>query len=165
MSGTGGGPISAADMITRVFSNIDPDSVGRTNALFRAWDETVRRVRPYGERLAAHTGVIDLRNGVLTVETDHPGWSQVLMMSEDFIVRGMGWRVPDLGIRRIEVRLGRGGPSAGTGGAVGAPLDVRARPPVSEHGHCEAKQVEEDYSKNLPPDIMEKFENIRKSLQ
>lgn len=152
-------------MITRVFSNIDPSGVERTNALFRAWRETVLKVRVYGDRLAAHTRVVDLRHGVLTVEAGHPGWSQILLMNSGFIIRGLNMRLPELGIRSMSVRLAEG--DAHCRAAVGREktADVLSLPlAASDGGGGESAGCGSDGAANLPPEIMEKFENIRKIM-
>lgn len=98
-------PMSAADIISKVFTNIDKASVENTNALFNAWRETVKKVNVYGEKLVAHTKIIDLKNSTLLVETDHPGWSQILQMNENFIIRGLNWKVPELAVKNLMIRL------------------------------------------------------------
>lgn len=98
-------PITAADMITRVFSNISKNQLEESNSLFNAWSDTVSKIDGYGEKLAAHTKVIDLKNGTLLVETDHPGWTQILQVYENFIIKGMQWKAPELSIKTLAYRL------------------------------------------------------------
>ena len=48
-------------------------------------DEDDEKRIPIGERLASNTRVINLKNGVLLVETDHSGWIQYLKVYQKFI--------------------------------------------------------------------------------
>lgn len=177
-------PMSAADIISKVFTNIDKASVENSNALFNAWRETVKKVNVYGEKLVAHTKIIDLKNSTLLVETDHPGWSQILQMNENFIIRGLNWKVPELAVKNLMIRLEGSGANF---------YDVKTREnsnsgkkdlPVTNQSESSKNSPanetistsqmtsdneniatgEIDYAKKLPPEILEKFENMKKNF-
>jgi hypothetical protein len=97
--------ITAADMITQVFSNIDKSSVENSSKLFGTWKNVLLKVHKYGERLAAHTELIDLKNGILLVETDHPGWIQIMQLYSKFILTGLQNALPELHILSLAFRL------------------------------------------------------------
>jgi hypothetical protein len=97
--------ITAADMITQVFSNIDKSSVENSSRLLGTWKNVVSKVHKYGERLAAHTELIDLKNGILLVETDHPGWIQIMQLYSKFILTGLQNALPELHILSLAFRL------------------------------------------------------------
>ena len=42
------------------------------------WKKVVSKVNKYGDRLCGNTRVVDYKNGVLLIETDHPGWNQIM---------------------------------------------------------------------------------------
>ena len=79
------GMISAADMMMKQFGILS--QVNEANKIHNVWRDVVSKVKPFGaddsdekripigERLAGNTRVIDLKNGVLLVETDHPGFN------------------------------------------------------------------------------------------
>lgn len=177
-------PMSAADIISKVFTNIDKASVENTNALFNAWRETVKKVNVYGEKLVAHTKIIDLKNSTLLVETDHPGWSQILQMNENFIIRGLNWKVPELAVKNLMIRLE---------GSDAHFYDVETRensnsskkdlPVTNQLAGGKKTQDSEtisanrttsanedmvageiDYAKKLPQEILAKFENMKKNF-
>ena len=60
---------------------------------------------PLGERLASNTRVLDLKNGVLIVESDHSGWIQYIKFYEKFILKGLRMESPDLKINSIAFKL------------------------------------------------------------
>ena len=106
--------ISAADMMLQA-ANINIDSA---NEICSIWKKVVSGVHssryesensekrmPIGERLAGNTRVIDLKNGVLLVETDHPGWIQYLRMYQKFIIKGLNMNLPDLKISTLAFRV------------------------------------------------------------
>ncbi len=81
--------ISGAQMITKVFKNISSNDIEQNAKIHKAWEETVSKISGNGEKLAAHSSVVDLKNGILLVECDHPGWSQMLQLHKKFILTGL----------------------------------------------------------------------------
>lgn len=178
-------PMSAADIISKVFTNIDKASVENTNALFNAWRETVKKVNIYGEKLVAHTKIIDLKNSTLLVETDHPGWSQILQMNENFIIRGLNWKVPELTVKNLMIRLEGSGANFYdvktnvTGEVAKSDLQVTEKSLVGENVSVrrmtsanekissddkKSSSSKTDYAKKLPQEILAKFENMKKNF-
>ena len=79
------------------------------------WKSVVSKVKNYnasnddemtlGEKLAVNTRVIELKNGVLLVETDHPGWIQYLNFHKKFIINGIKMAIPDVKITSLAFRV------------------------------------------------------------
>lgn len=97
--------INAAEMINKVFSNIDAAKIENGNALSDAWKETVGKIYKYGQKLVCHSQIVDLKNGVLLVETDHPGWNQILQSNKNFILKGLRLKAKDVEIKTIAFRV------------------------------------------------------------
>jgi len=72
---------------------------GRYAQFFESWRAVV------GERLAAHSRVVDLDKGILMVEAEHPGWIQILQLGQKKTLEALTARFPDLGLRGIAFRL------------------------------------------------------------
>lgn len=71
---------------------------------FSSWNSSV------GERLAVHSRPVDVRNGIVIVEAEHPGWIQLLQLKQESLLAQLKKAFPDLGIRGIAFRLqGSGG--------------------------------------------------------
>ncbi len=89
--------------------------------LFTTWRKVVSRIKstselsesdeqsdkriPLGERLAANTRVVDLKNGILIVESDHPGWIQYLKFYQKFILKGLAMESPELKIKSLAFKI------------------------------------------------------------
>ena len=106
--------VSAADMMLQA-ANI---GTSEANEICSVWKKVVSGVHsfkhesedsdkrmPLGERLAGNTRVIDLKNGVLLVESDHPGWIQYLRMYQKFILKGLQMNLPELKITNLAFRV------------------------------------------------------------
>jgi hypothetical protein len=57
--------------------------------------------------VAVHSRIRELERGVLLVETDHPGWVQILQTKQQELLSAVQRRYPDLDIRAIAFRLSR----------------------------------------------------------
>ena len=168
--------ISAADMMLQA-ANINVDSA---NEICGVWKKIVSGVHssryesensekrmPIGERLAGNTRVIDLKNGVLLVEADHPGWIQYLRMYQKFIIKGLNMNLPDLKITSLAFRV--------TGQKVNLSESYNSqiqneRKKMADSLNRQEKELEK-YSKKseksgseLPPELLAKFDSIRNSM-
>lgn len=97
--------MTSADMITRVFTNIEQSSLEKGNKVVNAWRRTVESVKPNGKNIAAHSRIIDLKNGILLIEADHPGWIQLLQMHQKYVLTGLHRLAPDVTIHTLSFRL------------------------------------------------------------
>ena len=167
--------ISAADSMMQV-GNI---GTSEANEICSVWKKVVSGVHSYkhesedsekripiGERLAGNTRVIDLKNGVLLVETDHPGWIQYLRMYQKFILTGLKMKLPDLKITNLAFRV--------TGEKVSLSESyenqlAKERKDMEAKLEKQEKELKKYEKKNstastLPPELLAKFDNIRNSM-
>ena len=181
--------ISAADMMLQA-ANLGTSSADK---IYTVWKKVVSGVHSFkhesedsdkrmllGERLAGNTRVVDFKNGVLLVETDHSGWIQYLRMYQKFILNGLKMNLPELKITNLAFRV--------TGEKVS--LSETYEQQLKKSREEMAKKFEEeekklsDYEKriskkfssaassgnnsnkqsSLPEDLLAKFDNIRKSI-
>lgn len=167
--------ISAADIMMQV-GNI---GTSEANEICSVWKKVVSGVHSYkhesedsekripiGERLAGNTRVIDLKNGVLLIETDHPGWIQYLKMYQKFILTGLKMKLPDLKITNLAFRV--------TGEKVSLSESyenqlAKERKDMEAKLEKQEKELKKYEKKNstastLPPELLAKFDNIRNSM-
>ena len=168
--------ISAADMMLRA-ANIGTEEA---NEICSVWKKVVSGVRsmkhesedsdkrmPLGERLAGNTRVIDLKNGVLLVETDHPGWIQYLRMYQKFILNGLRMNLPSLKITSLAFRVA--GEKVNLSEAYEQQL-AKSRREQAAKIEKQEKELEKynktspTRSSELPPELLAKFDSIRQSM-
>ena len=76
--------------------------------LFDSWaDITAKNGIPAA---ADHSRIRDLDRGILLVETDHPGWKQILQTKQSKLLNDFRLRFPDQDISGISLILGRNTP-------------------------------------------------------
>lgn len=102
--------ISAEDMITRVFRNLDSETIEKAGKISAIWSKVVRGIKNtrdefYGDKIASHSEVVEFKNGQLLVEADHPGWIQAIQLHSKFIIRGMNMNMKDFKVDSIVFRL------------------------------------------------------------
>lgn len=168
--------ISCSDIMRRVFDfSLNPQmnlpSVWKSvvlNIKSNKFDsEDSEKRMPLGERLAGNTRVVDLKNGVLLVETDHSGWIQYLKMYQKFILNGLKMKLPELDIKSLAFRVA--GSEAHLSDSYEQGLK-KAQEEMNRKLEEQEKQinkkipVEKKENKGLPPEIMQKFESIKQSM-
>ena len=97
-------------VITSVFSNISPIEARRAQTTMDVWQKVLLGIKTSanpneGRNLAEHSRIIELKKGVLFIETDHPGWTELLRMHKKFILRGIEMYAPGLGVQTLAFRL------------------------------------------------------------
>jgi len=101
---------SSAELINGLFANIERSEIDASNKIVNNWKKTLLSIHNpvnenTGENLASHSHIVDLKNGSLLVEADHPGWIQMLQMYKKFILTGLKKLCPELEINSIVFRL------------------------------------------------------------
>ena len=90
---------TAGEVLSRLFESIEQENFEQANQFIKSWKAVV------GERIAAHSRVIDVNKGVLVVEVDHPGWSQQLILCKKRILRELSCQFPELAIKTLSIRV------------------------------------------------------------
>lgn len=93
----------AADILSRLLDRGTADNAELYGAFFKGW----RRIA--GEQIAAHSSVSDVRNGMVVVEADHPGWIQLIQLHQERILAELRREYPTLGIHGLRLQLPRQG--------------------------------------------------------
>ena len=123
---------------------------------------------PLGERLAANTRVLDLKNGVLIIESDHSGWIQYIKFYEKFILKGLKKESPDLKINSIAYKL-RG--SQENQKRIYDEALKKAQQEMEERMSQNEEEMKkllpekngENSAEKLPPELRARFERMMKS--
>ena len=167
--------INSSEMI----SNVVNLSIISGNELPDIWKNVVSKIKtfndsedcetrmPIGQRLAANTRVVDLKNGTLLIETDHPGWIQYLKIYQKFIITGLKREIKDLKINTFAFRVK--GTNFGLSGSYESQLKVERKKQEldfeKQDKELEAynKKVEQKPAK-LPPELQEKVDRLYKII-
>ena len=175
------GIMSSSDIMMQV---VNYAQSGEANKIHNVWKNVVSNIHSYkdenidsdkripiGQRLASNTRVVDLKNGVLLVETDHPGWIQYLNMNKNFILKGLKMQIPELQIKTLAFRLS--GSDCHLSERYEESLQ-RSKERVEKMLDKQEKEIEKVYQGKtlennteeckLPPELMAKFESIKNDM-
>jgi hypothetical protein len=156
---------SVSELLSSFF---DQDTV-KKGELYSSFGHSWKTIA--GSRLGEHSHPVDIKHGILIVETEHQGWMQLLQLQQDKMLEETQQRFPDLGIRGIAFRLGNpAGPVSGaaverTWVGTATPSPVTPSPqvpnPVPGKGAAGGKDGTEG---RLPPDLEAMFARIKKNI-
>ncbi|WP_407429527.1 DciA family protein, partial [Treponema sp.] len=84
----------------------------KNNKLLKSWKYVITSIKSnaingnnLGENLYSHSRVIDLKNEILLIESDHPGWIQTMKLYQKYILNGLKRGVPEVKISSLAFRL------------------------------------------------------------
>ena len=103
--------MSCADLISLTYSNIERNTLEKNNKLYNSWKKIVTSIKNYdsdsniGQNLFEHSNVVEIKNNILLIETDHPGWIQMFQLKKKYILNGLNMYVPELKIDALAFRL------------------------------------------------------------
>lgn len=158
-----------ADKITNIWKKVV------SNVKSKKFDSEDSETRmPIGERLANNTRIIDLKNGVLLVEADHPGWIQYLRTYQKFILNGLKMNVPELKIDALAFRVK--GSNVSLKDSYEDQLK-KAKEQMENKISNQEKEAEKFFTKHaennksdkifdetLPPELVAKLESMKRSM-
>ena len=72
--------------------------------LFSSWNQIA------GDAMAPHVRLRDVRDGIMIVEADHPGWMQMARMRKDALIAAARRAAPDARVIDIKLFLGASDP-------------------------------------------------------
>lgn len=148
------------EIISNIFENISTEKMNDNINMINSWKSVLMSInsrtnKNIGNLLVSHTKVIDLKNKVLLIETDHPGYIQTLQMYNSYILRGLKQKVPELEIKYLSFRL------KGTNFKL---PDIEM--PKNKFETIEKEELIKnfDVNKDLPKDLMENFNKLKKEI-
>ena len=98
------------EVINNTFKNIKVENIKNARNIVTSWEKVLMRIKSNineneGRNIASHTRVLDLKNGILLVEADHPGWIELVQLHKKFILKGLKMEVPELKIETLAFKL------------------------------------------------------------
>ncbi len=140
----------AADLVSALFDGMMNKEMNQSMSFIRGWKSVV------GDKLAAHSKIIDLDRGSIIVEVDHPGWSQQILLQKKRIVSSLSRSFPELQIQNIQIRVLS---------ECSAPY-VKEATPIGEGLHRNSEE-ETDVSVNaeLPDELQDLFSKLKESIR
>ncbi len=146
----------ASEVLNALFSGFDSDGLRQSNDFIRGWKETV------GDKISAHSRVVDVDRGILTVEVDHPGWNQQIQYLKKRIIGNLSKAFPELGIVSIAIRVKSENavPYQRPAGKIGEGL-IR----VADERAPDAEETDVPVNEALNPELQDVFARLKESIK
>ncbi|NLM00183.1 MAG: DUF721 domain-containing protein [Treponema sp.] len=106
--------INGQELITKFFDTIDVNKMKEGLDVANKWKQILSSIKENnydeieysaGKKMADHSRVVDLKNGILLIETDHPGWTQKIQFHKNYIMIGLKNAFPCLEINTFAFKL------------------------------------------------------------
>ena len=167
--------IDCSEMISRTFDSIEKSTLERNNKFYSSWKTVVTKINrtgdnQFGQKLYDHSSIVDVKNGTLLVETDHPGWSQMMQFYSKFIINGLKMYIPEMEIKSIIFRTKESN-------SVLNSVDYNEELKKANKKMAEKYEKENEFLKNykkidenkkasyeLPEEIRSMFDSMRKTM-
>jgi len=95
---------TAGDILSTLFDEGFVKKAKGYSNLFDSWKDITEK---NGLAAAAdHSRIKELDKGILLIETDHPGWKQILQTKQSKFLKDFRIRFPDMDISGISLMLG-----------------------------------------------------------
>ena len=93
-----------------VFEGLESPDARRAGDIFAVWRKILLGIKSTvnpneGANLAAHSRIVDIKNGVLLVEADHPGWIELLQLRKNYILKGLAMYAKDVPVQTLAFRV------------------------------------------------------------
>ena len=89
----------ASDVLNAFMDQFHIDNAEAHVGFYSSWKEIA------GLDLAAHVRPVDIKNGSVILDVDHPGWMQRLQMKKRRIIQEIRRRFPELGVTNMYMRV------------------------------------------------------------
>ena len=104
-------PFSA--VIVNIFDSIKIANKKESINIYDEWKKILKGIKSKsvyanskeGENLSDHSRVVDLKNGILFIEVDHPGWIEILNIHRKYILAKMNKKFPKTKFKTLSFRL------------------------------------------------------------
>lgn len=173
--------LSAENIMEMVFSNLNVEDSKKAVTVSNEWKKIVSKIKSspnidekrndnLGNNISDHSKIVDLKNGVLLVEVDHPGYISLLQFYKNFIIKGFKLNGNKHNIKNIVFKL------SGSRGFSEESIEKKEKDGIKffeEQMKKEEKEIkptkselyEKRKNRELPIELKKIFEDIEKSFE
>ncbi|MCM1322336.1 MAG: DUF721 domain-containing protein [Bacteroides sp.] len=152
---------STNDLLDVLFSRTDGLTMDKSLKIVSAWKEILGKIQENknnnkintGAMMADHSKIADIKNGVLFIEADHPGWIQKLQINANFILKELRRKFPDLNIRSMSFRMSKNSVSCDS-----SPKESKNE--KTAEISADTNKIEENISKQIDKKLPKELQNV-----
>lgn len=93
-----------------MLSSIDRQKLKESNNVLEKWKSIITSIKSYvnpecGNTMYDHSKILDIKDGVILLQVDHPGYIQLFETHKKYILRGIEMKIPQLKIKNFSYKL------------------------------------------------------------
>ncbi len=88
----------AGDILIQVLSGLHAEGKHYIS-FYNSWEKIA------GTDIANHSSLSDIKNGILYIDVDHPGWIQLIQIKKKYILRKIKSMFPELEVKDLRIFL------------------------------------------------------------
>lgn len=97
--------IDCNQMILNTYNNIEKSVLEKNNKIYQTWKKVITSIKNNGQKIYEHSSIVDLKNGILLIESDHSGWIQLLQLNSRYIINGFKMFAKEFNIESLAFKL------------------------------------------------------------
>lgn len=153
-----------------ILSDIDKKKMEENSIFVSKWKKIVTSVKSVinpdcGNTMYSHSQIIDVKNGTLILQVDHPGFIQLFETHKKYILRGLEMNLPQMNIKNISYILDKKKDYNTQRDLTREEMRVAIeKQDVKENSEMMNNQEFSTSQKKFPPELEAIFSRMRKSI-
>lgn len=93
--------IPLKDILNQFMDTLDYSDYEKEQKIENSWEKIA------GIKISSHSKIKEIKNGVLVIEVEHPGWIQCILFEKKNIIGRINKRFPELNIKDLNIFVGK----------------------------------------------------------
>lgn len=98
------------DVLEGILSDVDRQRMEESTIILERWKSIITSIKSFvnpncGESMYLHSRILDIKNGIIILQVDHPGYIQLFDTHKKYILKGIRMKIPQMKVENISYRL------------------------------------------------------------
>ena len=156
-----------------LLSDVNRSRMNDSSNILEKWKSIITSIRSVvnpdcGKTMYFHSRIIDIKDDVIILQVDHPGFIQLFENHKKYILRGIQMKIPQLKIRNITYRLDKKDNYNTQRDLTRQEMEHAIDKETAKNGQSAVKTNENDCriseKKGYPPELQAIFDRMRDSI-
>lgn len=156
-----------------ILSDVDKHRMRDSATILEKWKSIITSIKSVvnpdcGKTMYFHSRIIDIKDDVIILQVDHPGFIQLFENHKKYILRGIQMKIPQLKIRNITYRLDKKDNYNTQRDLTRQEMERAIDKETAKNGQSAEKTNENDCriseKKGYPPELEAIFSRLRESI-
>ncbi len=98
------------DVLEGILSDVGRRKMEESFVILERWKSIITSIKSFvnpncGESMYLHSRILDVKNGTIILQVDHPGYIQLFETHKKYILKGIQMKIPQIKVENISYRL------------------------------------------------------------